>query len=58
MLGDVEGAWAFWERAYREHDALVSFCQWPLLPDLFARDSRFGDVYRRMGLRPGRAFAP
>ncbi len=54
----VDEAIQWFERGYREHDALPVWCQWPLLPRVFSQDRRFGEIYRRIGLTPGPAFSP
>jgi serine/threonine-protein kinase len=52
----VEEAVAYWQRAYREHDSLPLWNHWRIVPPLFACDSRFADVMRRVGLAPGQGF--
>ncbi len=56
-LGRIDEAIDAWERAYREHDAIIVWTHWPVLPPAFTTDRRFGDVLRRLGVEPGKQFA-
>ena len=55
--GRDDEAFAWLQRAYREHDPFPVWNCWPIMPEPFARDARFSAILKRVGLPP-RQFAP
>jgi hypothetical protein len=51
-LGDLDRAFSWLERGYRERALFVPLIQVDPRLDPLRRDPRFGDLLRRMGLEP------
>jgi hypothetical protein len=52
-LGDLDRAFSWLERGYRERAVTVANLQLDPRFDPLRRDPRFADLLRRMGLEPG-----
>jgi hypothetical protein len=53
-LGDYDQAFAWFERAYREHSNILKFLKVHPFFDPVRADSRFADLLRRVGLHSSR----
>ncbi|HZR23608.1 MAG TPA: protein kinase [Vicinamibacterales bacterium] len=52
----LDESFEWWERAYRERDALPMFNYWPHFPPALVADPRMRSLFARMGLTPSAQF--